>query len=244
VKSFFFLCISLSLIGCAAPVGKTISNIPEASGISYCEDSDTLVVANDEGSYYEISPEGKIVQKVKLGKHDLEGVVCEDEQFVFAVENKGLLLLNRETGKKKKVVIDTTYRGKKRNLFSKKSGVEGIAKVGKTVYLAKQSKKKKHSFIAVIKLTPYPGRVIDLLEHHIADTSGLTYHDGYLFMVSDKKDLLIKYDLDKKKIVQKVKLGKGAWEGIAFDNQGYVYLADDDGRVVKYTLKSLGLNER
>ena len=101
------------------------------------------MIANDEGSYYEISPQGKTVQKVKLGKQDLEGVVCEEEEFVFAVENKGLLLVNRQTG--------------------------------------------------------------------------------------------------KKKIVQKVKLGEGAWEGIAFDSKGHVYLADDDGRVVKYTKKALGL---
>jgi len=60
-------------------------------------------------------------------------------------------------------------------------------------------------------------------------------------MVSDKEDLLIKYDIEKKKSVQKVKLEKGAWEGIAFDYKGNVYLADDDGRVVKYKKKALGL---
>ena len=60
-------------------------------------------------------------------------------------------------------------------------------------------------------------------------------------MVSDKGDLLIKYDLQKKTSVQKVTLSAGAWEGIAFDNKGYVYLADDDGRVLKYTKKALGL---
>jgi len=45
----------------------------------------------------------------------------------------------------------------------------------------------------------------------------------------------------KKKRVQKVKLAKGAWEGIAFDRKGHVYLADDDGRVLKYKKKALGL---
>jgi len=241
MKYYLLTFIALSFIGCAEPAGEKISKIPEASGISYCSSSDTLIVANDEGSYYEINPKGKILQKKKLGKYDLEGVVCEDEQLVFAIENKGLLLVDRQTGKKKKVIVDTTYQGKKLNLFNKKAGVEGIAKVGNTVYLAKQSKKKKSSYIAVIKLTPYPGRIIDVIEHRIADTSGLTYHDGYLYMVSDKKDLLIKYDLDKKKVVQKVKLGEGAWEGIAFDRKGYVYLADDDGRVVKHEKKALGL---
>ena len=241
MKYYLLTFIALSFIGCAKPVGEKISKIPEASGISYCSSSDTLIVANDEGSYYEINRKGKILQKKKLGKYDLEGVVCEDEQFIFAIENRGLLLVDRQTGEKEKVVVDTTYEGKKLNLFNKKAGVEGIAKVGNIVYLAKQSKKKKSSYIAVIKLTPYPGRIIDVIKHHIADTSGLTNHDGYLYMVSDKKDLLIKYDLNEGKIDQEVKLGKGAWEGIAFDRKGYVYLADDDGRVIKYSKKVLGL---
>jgi len=241
MKYYLLTFIALSFIGCAEPAGERISKIPEASGISYCNSSDTLIVANDEGKYFEINPKGKILQKKKLGKYDLEGVVCEEEQLIFAIEDKGILIVDRKTGKKKKVVIDTTYQGKKLNLFNKKAGVEGIAKVGNTVYLAKQSKKKKHSFIAVVKLTPYPGKVIDIVEHQIADTSGLTYHDGYLYMVSDKKDLLVKYDLDKKKIIEKIKLGEGAWEGIAFDTKGHVYLTDDDGRVVKYEMKALGL---
>jgi len=38
-----------------------------------------------------------------------------------------------------------------------------------------------------------------------------------------------------------VKLGEGAWEGIAFDSKGHVYLADDDGRVVTVEKKVLGL---
>lgn len=226
---------------CAAPEGKVIVKIPEASGISYCKASDTLLVVNDEGTYYEITTNGKILKKVKLGKYDLEGVVCEEEQIIFVRENKGLLIVDRNSGTRKKVIVDTFYEGKRLPLFDKKAGVEGIAKVDNILYLAKQSKKKKHSYIAVVKMMPYPSRIIDVLEHHIADTSGLTYYDGSLYMVSDKKDLLIKYDLKKKKSVQKVKLEKGAWEGIAFDTKGFVYLADDNGRVIKYKKKELGL---
>ena len=221
--------------------GEVIVKIPEASGIDYCTKSDTLVVANDEGTYYEISRKGKILQKRNLGNYDLEGVVCEDTQLIFAVENKGMLIVEREKGKKKKITLNTTYNGKKLPLFNKKSGVEGIAKDGNIIYLAKQSNKKKGSFIAVVRYKPYPSEIIDVIEHHIADTSGLTFYDGYLYMVSDKKDLLIKYDLKKRKKVEKIKLGKGAWEGIAFDDKGFVYLADDDGKVIKFKKKSLGL---
>ncbi|TNF45390.1 MAG: hypothetical protein EP216_00195, partial [Epsilonproteobacteria bacterium] len=223
------------------PAGKIIAEIPEASGIAYCSNSDTLIVANDEGSYYEISRKGKILKKTKLGNYDLEGVVCEEKQLFFAIENKGMLIVERKRVKKSKIDLDNTYNGKKLPLFHKKAGVEGIAKKGNIVYLSKQSNKKKKSFIAVVQLTPAHAKIIDVIEHRISDTAGLTYHEGYLYMVSDKEDLLIKYDLDKKKKVYKVKLGKGAWEGIAFDNKGFVYFADDDGQVVKYKKKSLGL---
>lgn len=241
MRYYLFIAISLVLVSCGNAEGKKIAKIPEASGISYCNSSDTLIVANDEGTYYEISRKGKILQKIKLGKYDLEGVVCEEDTLFFALENKGMLMVERQTGKKKKIIVDDFYNGKKLSLFGKKAGVEGIAKVGNMVYLAKQSKKKKKSFIAVVKLTPYPSRIVDVIEHHIADTAGLTYHDGKLYMVSDKEDLLIKYDLEKKKIMKQVKLEEGAWEGIAFDHKGNVYLADDDGRVVKYKKEVLGL---
>jgi uncharacterized protein YjiK len=241
IKYFLWLPFVLWVSACTDPKGKVIAKIPEASGISYCSSDDTLVVANDEGAYYKISRKGKILQKTKLGNYDLEGVVCEDEQLIFALENKGLLVVDTLTGEKKEIPLDTMYHGEKLPLFNKRSGVEGIAKIGNRVYLAKQSNKKKKSFIAVVRLMPYPSRIIDVIEHHIADTAGLTFHDGYLYMVSDKEDLLIKYDLQKNKIVQKVKLEKGAWEGIAFDVKDNVYLADDDGRIVKYKKKRLGL---
>jgi len=241
MRYYLFVPIVLLFNSCADPVGDEIAKIPEASGISYCSKYDTLIVANDEGSYYEINRKGKVLNKTKLGKYDPEGVVCEEDTLIFALENKGILIVDRTTGKKKKITVDTFYNGKKLSLFDKKAGVEGIVKVGNMVYLAKQSKKKKESFIAVVRIMPYPSRIVDVIEHHIADTAGLAYHNGILYMVSDKEDLLIKYDLKKKEIVQKIALEKGAWEGIAFDTKGFVYLADDDGRIMKYKKKKLGL---
>ncbi len=241
IKYYLWLPFVLLVSACAGLEGEVIAKIPEASGISYCSGDDTLVVANDEGTFYKISRKGKILQKTKLGDYDLEGVVCEETQMIFALENKGMLIIDSQSGDKKEIPLDTTYKGKKLSLFSKRSGVEGITKVGNSVYLAKQSNKKKSSFIAVVRLMPYPAKIVDVIEHHIADTAGLAYHDGYLYMVSDKEDLLIKFDIEKKKVVQKITLEKGAWEGIAFDAKGFVYLADDEGRIVKYKKKRLGL---
>jgi len=137
IKYFLWLPFVLWVSACADPKGKVITKIPEASGVSYCTSDDTLVVANDEGAYYKINRKGKILQKTKLGNYDLEGIVCEDTQMIFALENKGMLIVDRQTGEKKKVPLDTMFNGKKLPLFDKKSGVEGIAKVGNMVYVAK-----------------------------------------------------------------------------------------------------------
>lgn len=235
IKYIFIIFILLSSTIYAEHLkGKKIAKIPEASGISYCSNTHTLMVANDEGIYYEIDTKGRVLKKVNLGSYDLEGIVCEDEKLIFAIENKGVLLVNRRTGKKTKTSIDRHYNGKRVKLFNKKAGIEGIEKVNNYIYLAKQSKKRKTSFIAVVELISNKGKIVDIIEHNIVDTAGLSYFNGYLYMVSDKKDLLIKYDLEKKKIIEKIKLAKGAWEGITFDKKGNMYLADDDGWVVKF----------
>ncbi len=218
----------------------TIAKIPEASGIDYCEGSDTLVVTNDEGWLYEIKTNGEIINKKHLGKYDLEGVVCEKKRFVFAAENRGFLLVDRSTNKKKLVKLDSTYQGKKIKILDKSSGIEGITKVGKKYYLAKQAKKKKDSFIAVVKLDRYHTKIVDIIKHKVADTAGLAYHNDSLYLVSDKKDLLIRYDIKKEKIQCKLGLEKFAQEGIAFDASGHVYFADDDGAVLKYAMKDFG----
>jgi len=214
-----------------------IASIPEASGISYCRDSDTLIVANDEGWYYELKLDGDIISKEKLGDYDLEGVVCEKDRIVFAVEDRGILLLDRKTYKIREIEINSIYKDKKLHILDKKRGIEGIAKVGDLYYLSKQSKKAKKSFIFAIKLDKYYAKIVDVIKHKIVDTAGLEYHNGSLYMVSDKKDLLIRYDIKREKIGCKVRLEKSAQEGITFDNRGNIYIADDDGAVLKYPLK-------
>ena len=241
MKKYGYLAFIFLLLGCGSSRGKEIAKIPEASGIGYCENTDTFIVANDEGSYYELSTKGKILQKVKLGNYDLEGVVCEAKTLIFVREDKGILLVDRKTGKKQKIHLNTMYKGKKHKLFDKKEGIEGIAKVGNLLYMSKQNKKKKYSFIAVVQMKPYPSKIVDIIEHDIMDVAGLTYHEGILYMVSDKEDLLISYNLKKKKIIKKIQLQEGAWEGIDFDSKNNVYLSDDNGRVMKYKKKMLGL---
>jgi nitrite reductase/ring-hydroxylating ferredoxin subunit len=197
-----------------------IASIPEASGISYCHNSNTLMVANDEGSFYEITPNGAIISEHKLGKYDLEGVVCEDKKIIFAVEDGALLEVDRKTLKTKFLKI------KGQNFkFSKKSGIEGITKIKNLYYVSIQAKKEKDSIILVLKVGNNHAKVIKTIEHGIIDSAGMQYHDKKLYIVSDKKDKLYVYNLKKEKIKRKIKLPKFAQEGIAFGRNKDIYFA-------------------
>ena len=221
-KNIIFLLISILFLSCTNKTDKKIADIPEASGISFCRDTDTLVVANDEGYMYEISTKGKILKKHYLGKYDLEGVVCDKNRYIFADEKGGLLYVDRKSLKK-------TYRSLRLKL-PKNAGIEGIEKINNKLYLAIQAKKKSKSKILVV--TPQ-AKIIKSIKTHITDMSGLSYYKNRFYIISDHHDKIYLYDLKKEKILKKYKVKKSAQEGITFDEKGSLYIADDNGKVFK-----------
>ena len=235
LKSLLFSSLLFTIISCATDT-HTIAEIPEASGIDYCTDTQTLIVANDEGIFYEINTDGKILTQHTLGNYDLEGIVCHDNEAIFAIEGKGLLIVNRHTFKTKELKL----KGKKIKL-NKKSGIEGLTYINGLYYLSIQAKKKSNAKILIVKAGKNYAKVVDIIEHGIIDAAGLHYHNHKLYIVSDKKDKLYIYNLKLNKITKKIKLNKFAQEGITFDNAKNVYFADDDGSVKKYTFKEIGL---
>lgn len=230
LTSLLFYCTAY-----AKGTSHTIAHIDEASGISYCQNSNTLMVANDEGTFYELSLDGGILNSHTLGKYDLEGVVCHDESIVFGVENKGLLIVNRTTLEQKHLKL----KGKKFKL-TKKAGIEGLTYHDGIYYLAIQTKKAKDAKILLVKIGKNHAKITKILNHGIIDTAGLQYIDKQLYMVSDKKDTLYIYSLKTNKITKQIRLDKFAQEGIAIVGNN-VYFADDDGTVKRYTVQELRL---
>ncbi len=237
-KFTLYIGVLLLSTGCSEAKSRehTIAKIPEASGIAYCANSNTLVVANDEGTFYELSTEGKVLSTHTLGKYDLEGVVCHEDSYVFAVEDGAVLVVNRATKESEPLKV----KGEKIK-FSKKSGIEGITYHNGLYYLSIQAKKKKDAKIIVVKLGKNYAKIVSSIEHGIVDAAGLEYRDEKIYIVSDKKDKLYIYDLKKGEVTKKIKLDKFAQEGITFDNAKNVYFADDDGTVKKYTSKEVKL---
>jgi uncharacterized protein YjiK len=229
LKALIILMVLGGVYACASKPKDKIASIDEASGISYCKNSDTLLVVADEGDIYEIKKGGKILSKHHLGDFDLEGVVCQENDAIVAVEDGKILQVDRKNFRFKKVKIS----GKDFKL-GKNSGIEGIAKIDNNRFiLTIQSKKKKGAKFLDLELKNGRAEVKNIIDSGIIDSAGAEFSDGKLFVVSDKKDKLYIFDLKNKKILKKIKLPKFAQEGVTFDDKN-IYFADDDGGVFKY----------
>lgn len=233
---------------------KTIAKIPEASGICYVDKSDMLIVVNDEGWIYKLTRKGEIKRKFHLGKYDLEGITYDksNDKLLVAVEGReSILVLNRESLEiEKEIKIQRKYKEVEVLKKSKKAGLEAIA-IGENgdIYVSNQSKitynkKLKENASVILKvgsLDKKKTKIKEVYNHGYIDIAGMTFHDGYLYMTSDNKNLLIKYDIKNNKTINKVKLPKSSQEGICFDNDKNIYIADDNGQILRYKVKKLGI---
>jgi len=242
-NTFYLFTTFLFLTACSAKENHVIAKVPEASGICYSKQSNTLFVANDEGRVYELSLKGEILRKKRLGDYDLEGVACDEKKALlyFAVEGKDdLLVVKQKTFKViKKININREYKGKTLLVKDKKRGLEGITMDDKYFYLSNQSERKypRKDPSVIVKIDRKSKKKTDIkgmINHKQVDVAGLAIHQGHLYMVSDTDNILIKYDIKRDKVISKKALPNFAQEGVTFDDQGYIYFADDDGRVLKY----------
>jgi uncharacterized protein YjiK len=242
---FYTLFLILFFTSCSHS-DNVLVHILEASGICYAKNTNTLFVANDEGKVFEINTNGKILREKRLGNYDLEGVACDSKKgkLYFAVEgDDNILIVNQKNLiVQKEIKIKRKFKKVKVLKKDKKNGLEGIAITPNGIYLSNQSTKKwpKPDSSVLIKIDTLKKKKVaikDIVNHGYIDIAGLSFHDGYLYMVSDSKNLLIKYDLKAKKTITTKKLQDFAQEGVTFDDYGNIYFADDNGRVLKYKFK-------
>ena len=242
---FYTLILMLLFTSCSHS-DNTLIHIPEASGICYAKNTNTLFVANDEGKVFEISTDGKILRKKRLGNYDLEGVACDSKKgkLYFAVEKSDNILVVNQKNLKVQKEIDIKREYKKIAVLrkDKKNGIEGIAITPDGIYISNQSTKRypkpdSSVLVRIDSLKKKKVAIKDIVDHGYIDIAGLCFHGGYMYMVSDTDDLLIKYDLKNKKTVAEKKLPSFAQEGVAFDDNSNIYIADDDGRIMKYKFK-------
>ena len=224
-----------------------IAKVPEASGICYYAKTGTLFAVSDRGRIYELSRDGKILRNRNIGKYDLEGIACDPQNnrlLCIDEGNDNILIVDTKTlHLQKEVSVKRSFHNKKILVKDKEHGLEGItiAPSG-NIYLANQSHRfypdKDPSVIVVVKdLAHQKTPIFSIIDPRIKDISGLAYTKNGLYMVSDTNNKIYRYNLTTRKRDFFAKLPKFAQEGITFDQNGYIYFADDNGHILKYRAK-------
>jgi uncharacterized protein YjiK len=227
----------------------------EPSGIVYHEERGTLFVVGDNGDLWEIKPDGTQIRQQHLRDADLEGITydpatgllylaVEGEERILEVQPDDFSILREFT-------IPRQVKGKTM-LKEGGQGIEAIAFVpdsdrphGGTFYVTNQSfdlsDQEDVSAIFHIELPLRSTSVSDTVAKHIRqivpmipDMSGLTYSapTQSLLVISDAANCFVEISLSGE--IRDAKAFPGQHQGgIAFDNKGSIYVAQDVGGILK-----------
>lgn len=227
-------------------------NFPEPSGICFHPSRKTLFVVSDEGEIAEIETDGSPVFRHKI-PGDLEGVTVDPQTGLLYVIIEGEDIILEFDPNKKEVTrrfpLDRAYDGDP-NFIKKKeegydNGIESIEFIedgthpeGGTFFIGNQwdppcvmevhvplnSSQEKEAKAKIFRVLPL-----------VMDDPAAMYYDfqtGLLNVVSDADNILVEITLDGKIIREYAFLGDSQ-EGITRDDEGYLYIAQDLGGILK-----------
>jgi len=233
-------------------------NLREPSGIVYHLARETLFVVGDEGHVGEFSTDGAQINKVQLREGDtadFEGITTdpnsgllyiavESEAAILEIDPESLSLLRTFTidGASSEVAL----------LASNTRGIEAITFVtdaehpqGGTFFLASQGTYRNVddllSLVVELQL-PIRDETEDFVSVGISryftlevyDLSGMYYDaaSDHLYLISDDEDTFLEVTREGEILRQFVLPGEEQ-EGVTMDADGYLYIAQDSGGVVK-----------
>jgi uncharacterized protein YjiK len=227
-------------------------HLNEPSGICYHEARGTLFVVGDEGDVAEIRKDGTPVANYKV-KGDLEAitVVPETGLLYIAAEGEDVILEFDPVGGevKRRFPINRTFNGD-RNFLQKQTdrydnGIESMAFVpdpkhpeGGTFYVGNQWDPPMIMEVFVPLKSSHAAeaeaRIIRVLPLKMDDPAAMYYDPDkkLLNVVSDADNILVEITLQGKLVKQYAFLGDDQ-EGLCRDDEGYLYIAQDIGKIIK-----------
>ena len=241
------------------PVDIDRVGVEEPSGIVFHAPRGTLFVVGDQGKIYEMKTDGTGIKQRDLaegGWRDLEGVtfnpatgllyvVVEGEDRILEVDPDKLVIL-------REYEIPRTFKGKT-ILRAGGQGTEGIAFVpdathpeGGTFFVTNQGFKDSppedaSALLRVelpLKTKPRgnaDAKILDYVRMDVFDLSGLHYDAKRkrLFVISDGGNAIMRIT-PKGKVLKTERLPGLNQEGIAVDDKGFVYIAQDSGGILRF----------
>ncbi len=227
-------------------------DLAEPSGVCYHPLRKTLFVVSDDGVIAEMKTDGTPVSKLSL-PGDLEGVTVDPSTGLLyvAVEADDIILeFDPDKGQvTRRFPINREFRGNP-NFLEKQTtrydnGIECIVFVpdpshpeGGTFYVGNQWDPPMIMEVYVplrsSRAEEAEARIRRVLPLRMDDPAAIYYdpETGRLNVVDDADNILVEITLDGRVVRQYAFLGDNQ-EGLARDEQGYLYIAQDTGGVIK-----------
>ncbi|MGQ9801839.1 MAG: SdiA-regulated domain-containing protein [Candidatus Saccharicenans sp.] len=227
-------------------------NIAEPSGLCFHPTRKTLFVVSDEGWLYEITTDGAPVYHQRI-PGDLEAVAINPQTgLVYIVIEGDDVILEYDPERRevtRRFPVNREFNGnphflqKQENQYD--NGLESLSFVpdknhpeGGTFYAGNQwDPPCIVELLVPLKSSQAPqaeARIIRVLPFKIDDPAAMIYDEKtrLLHIVSDADNILVEITLDGKLVKEYAFLGCDQ-EGISWDDQGFLYIAQDSGGILK-----------
>ncbi|MGB9907028.1 MAG: SdiA-regulated domain-containing protein [Candidatus Saccharicenans sp.] len=227
-------------------------NIPEPSGLCFHPTRKTLFVVSDEGWLYEITTDGAPIYSQRI-PGDLEAVAINPlTGLVYLVIEGDDVILEYDPDRRqvtRRFPVRREFKGnpnflqKQENQYD--NGLESLAFVpdanhpeGGTFYAGNQwDPPCLIELLVPLKSSQAPeaeARIIRVLPFSIDDPSAMIFDEKtrLLHIVSDADNILVEITLEGKLVKEYAFLGDNQ-EGLAWDDQGFLYIAQDSGGILK-----------
>lgn len=208
------------------PVRSISVNIPEPSDICYNPKTDTFFIVSDNGILFETDKEGQVLRKVNDKGADYEGVFSDDKNTYALSETHRTIAVYDNESLRKIRTLSIPYSG------ARNKGFEAIT-----------FNKSKNSFIVLTEKDPLLLFELDSdfkvknqidLAAVASDISAATWHNDFLWLLSDESMLLLKLNPLTYEVVEKWSLPVINPEGLTFDAAGNLMITCDDMQRIYY----------
>ena len=230
----------------------------EPSGIVYSASRGTLFVVGDEGDICELLLDGTLIGKKHINKADLEGITIDPATgLLYTIKEQSMMILEFHPDSLeplRQFPIEATFGALIPARKNSNRGIEAITFApdpghpsGGTFFIANQGWRTRHAKgVAAVYEIAAPlqdsadanptAHMVRYFEPGISDLSGLHYDDRLqqLLLISDNHDTLMLLTTDGEIRASYLLPGENQ-EGITLDSEGYLYIAEDSGDIIKYT---------
>lgn len=223
----------------------------EPSGICFHPLRKTLFIVSDEGEIAEIKTDGTPVFNLKI-PGDLEGITVNPQSGLLYIVKEGddvILEFDPDKREVRRIFpINREFQGNPSFLQKQKGydqGIESIAFVsdkdhpeGGTFYAGNQWDPPCIMEILVplrsSQAEKAEARIIRVLPFKMDDPAGMYYDQktGNLNIASDAYNILVEITLEGKLVSEYAFPGDNQ-EGLAKDDEGYLYIAQGEGGIIK-----------